>query len=63
MSRLSDEDLTLYLVTDAGLCGARGVEAVVDAAVAGGVRIVQVREKDADDAEVCLLYTSPSPRD
>ena len=42
-------------MTDAGLCGARGVEAVVDAAVAGGVRIVQVREKDADDAEVVEL--------
>lgn len=35
----------LHLVTDSLLCGARGVEAVVEAAVRGGARVVQLREK------------------
>ncbi len=35
----------LHLVTDSALCGARGVEAVVAAAVRGGVGVVQLREK------------------
>ncbi|MGN8024913.1 bifunctional hydroxymethylpyrimidine kinase/phosphomethylpyrimidine kinase [Microbacterium sp. 22242] len=52
MSRLDQDDLALYLVTDPGLCGERGVPAVVDAAVAGGVRIVQLRDKHADDAAI-----------
>ncbi|GAA4490495.1 bifunctional hydroxymethylpyrimidine kinase/phosphomethylpyrimidine kinase [Microbacterium panaciterrae] len=52
MTRLNPDDLALYLVTDRALCGERGVTAVVDAAVAGGVRIVQLRDKDADDAEI-----------
>ena len=38
-------DYSLYLVTDAALAGARGVTAVVQAAVAGGVTLVQWREK------------------
>ncbi|MFF7293536.1 bifunctional hydroxymethylpyrimidine kinase/phosphomethylpyrimidine kinase [Microbacterium sp. NPDC008134] len=45
-------DLSLYLVTDAGLCGERGVVETVRQAVDGGVRIVQLREKDAGHAEV-----------
>ena len=43
-----DPDYTLYLVTDTALAGPRGVEAVVQAAVAGGVTIVQWREKGGD---------------
>jgi thiamine-phosphate pyrophosphorylase len=39
------EALRLHLVTDATLCGRRGVEAVVEAAVRGGVTLVQLREK------------------
>lgn len=35
----------LHLVTDAALCGPRGVPAVVEAAVRGGARVVQLREK------------------
>ena len=35
----------LHLVTDSTLCGARGVMAVVEAAVRGGARVVQLREK------------------
>jgi thiamine-phosphate pyrophosphorylase len=41
-------DYSLYLVTDSALAGARGVEAVVQAAVAGGATIVQWREKSGD---------------
>lgn len=41
-------DYSLYLVTDAALAGARGVLAVVQAAVAGGVSAVQLRDKSAD---------------
>ena len=36
----------LYLVTDRELCGTRSVEWVVEQAVAGGARYVQLREKD-----------------
>ena len=39
------EALRLHLVTDSALCGARGILAVVDAAVRGGVSCVQLREK------------------
>ncbi len=39
-------DLSLYLVTDAALCGARPMEQVVEAAVKGGCTIVQLREKN-----------------
>jgi len=35
----------LHLVTDSTLCGARGLFAVVEAAVRGGARVVQLREK------------------
>lgn len=41
-------DLTLYLVTDPDLVGDRPLEAVVAAAVDGGVTLVQLRDKAAD---------------
>ncbi|WP_435745900.1 bifunctional hydroxymethylpyrimidine kinase/phosphomethylpyrimidine kinase [Microbacterium sp. PMB16] len=44
-------DYSLYLVTDPGLCGDRGVVETVRRAVDGGVRIVQLRDKSASDAE------------
>ncbi|OYV40987.1 MAG: thiamine-phosphate diphosphorylase [Thiomonas sp. 20-64-5] len=40
--------LRLHLVTDAALCGPRGMEAVVAAAVRGGATCVQLREKHLD---------------
>ena len=40
--------LRLHLVIDAALCGPRGVEAVVVAAVQGGATCVQLREKHLD---------------
>lgn len=48
-----DLDLSLYLVTDSGLAAAAGHDLidVVQAAVAGGVTAVQVREKDAPAAD------------
>lgn len=42
------ETLRLHLVTDSALCGERGVLAVVEAAVAGGVSCVQLREKQLE---------------
>lgn len=45
-------DLSLYLVTDPGLCGERGVVETVRQAVDGGVGIVQLRDKSATDAEI-----------
>lgn len=45
-------DLSVYLVTDPELCGPRGVVETVRLAVAGGVRIVQLRDKTATDADL-----------
>ncbi|UUE19437.1 bifunctional hydroxymethylpyrimidine kinase/phosphomethylpyrimidine kinase [Microbacterium sp. J1-1] len=45
-------DLSLYLVTDPELCGDRGVVETVSQAVEGGVRVVQVRDKTATEAEI-----------
>lgn len=45
----------LHLVTDRALCGPRGLEAVVAAAVAGGVTHVQLREKQAEPREFLAL--------
>lgn len=51
-------DLTLYLVTDTVLCGALGVPATVEAALRGGVTVVQVRDPDAPDDEFVRLGRS-----
>ena len=48
-------DPTLYLVTDTALAGERGVAEVVQAAVAGGVTAVQVRDKTASRRELYEL--------
>jgi len=49
------EDLRLYLVTDRGLAGKRDLEEIVLEAVAGGVTMVQLREKDIDTREFVEL--------
>ncbi|MDN6180806.1 MAG: thiamine phosphate synthase [Halomonas subglaciescola] len=43
-------DLSVYLVTDTGLCGDAGVERTVEEAVKGGATTVQLRDKHASDA-------------
>lgn len=45
-------DLSLYLVTDPGLCANHGLEETVVAAVRGGVTLVQLRDKHASDGEL-----------
>lgn len=45
-------DLSLYLVTDAELCRDIGVEQTVEAAVNGGVTVVQLRDKHASDEQM-----------
>lgn len=42
-------DLSVYLVTDATLCQPYGLERTVEDAVAGGVTMVQLRDKHASD--------------
>jgi len=44
-------DYSLYLVTDRALSRGRSTMAIVSAAVAGGVRVVQLREKSAETRE------------
>ena len=48
-------DLTLYLVIGPDAVSGRSVEAVTAAAAAGGVTLVQLRDKTAPDAEVAAL--------
>ena len=48
-------DLSLYLVTDRSMSKGRSIGYVVEEAVAGGVTIVQLREKDASTREFVLL--------
>jgi len=45
-------DYSLYLVTDAALAGRRAIEEIVREAVAGGVTVVQLREKGASSREM-----------
>ena len=40
----------LYLITDAGLCAPRGLEATVGAALGAGATVVQYRDKGSDRA-------------
>lgn len=50
MAAISDQ-LRLYLVTDSALCATLGVVETVRRAVAGGVTMVQLRDKTASTAE------------
>jgi thiamine-phosphate pyrophosphorylase len=44
-------DVSTYLVTQSDLSAGRSTEDVVDAAIAGGIDVVQVREKDSGGRE------------
>ena len=46
---------TLCLITDRHRCGATELEAVVKAAIEGGVNVVQLREKDLPAGELFSL--------
>ena len=52
---MNKETLKLYLVTDRDLSLGRPLEEVVSEAVAGGVTMVQLREKDASTGEFVEL--------
>lgn len=54
-------DLSLYLVTDRSQTGARSLEQIVEAAIAGGVTIVQLREKRCNSREFYDLAISLKP--
>lgn len=51
-------DLSLYLVTDPAMTAARGLVETVRAAAAGGITMVQLRDKAAGDAELVALARS-----
>lgn len=63
---LAAESLRLYLVTDSALCRGRTLADVVEQAVAGGIRCVQLREKTAATrdfmAQAMLLRSILAPR-
>ncbi len=44
-------DYTLYLVTDRGILGGRDLFEAVEAAIRGGITLLQLREKDASGRE------------
>ncbi len=48
-------DYSLYLVTDRALAAPKTIEEVVAAAIAGGVSVVQLREKDTSTLDFLLL--------
>ena len=49
---IDPQKLALYLVTDPDLCASFGLIETVEAAVAGGVSIVQLRDKHASTAQI-----------
>ena len=49
--KLQNIDYSLYLVTDRGLARGRSTLGIVQAAVAGGVTCVQLREKECSTLE------------
>jgi thiamine-phosphate pyrophosphorylase len=55
-------DYALYLVADAGFAAGRDLPALVDAAVDGGVTVVQLRAKDLPKPDVIALASEISRR-
>ncbi len=54
-------DWLLYLITDRHQVGARGLPAAVDEAICGGVRAIQLREKDLSIRDLVTLATALKP--
>jgi thiamine-phosphate pyrophosphorylase len=54
-SKFAIRNWGLYLVTDRKQTGGRDLEDVLAQALDGGVRAIQLREKDCDTVEVCRL--------
>ncbi|MEM7498797.1 MAG: thiamine phosphate synthase [Pseudomonadota bacterium] len=54
-------DLALYLVTDPAMPGARGLPSVVEAALAGGITMLQLRDKEASDEEFLAMALLLAP--
>lgn len=52
------EDLRLYLVTDRELANGKPLEEIIEAAVKGGVTMVQIREKDSNTRDFYQLAIS-----
>ena len=48
-------DLSVYLITDSGLCGSFGVRETVAAAVGAGATAVQLRDQASPDADLVSL--------
>jgi thiamine-phosphate pyrophosphorylase len=65
MPRIAPSQLALYLATDPYLLRGRDLVETVAAAIAGGVTIVQLRDKDADGGELydtaCRLLAVTRP--
>jgi thiamine-phosphate pyrophosphorylase len=65
MPRISAEQLTLYLATDPQLLGGRDIVETVADAIAGGVTVVQLRDKEADGGrlyeDACRLLRVTRP--
>jgi len=55
-------NLSLYLVTDTERCGELGVPATVEAAVTGGVSVVQVRDAACSDDDFVALGRAVATR-
>ena len=61
LSGASPIDWTVYLVTDPAMCAARGIESTIQAAVRGGVGVVQLRDKTAPDRVLAEVARSLLP--
>lgn len=53
--------LGLYFVTDPAMPGARGLPAVVEAALKGGITMLQLRDKEASDEDFLAMARTLAP--
>jgi len=54
-------DLSLYFVTDPRMPGERGLPSVVEAALRGGITALQLRDKEASDADYLAMARALAP--